>query len=67
MKVTIELSEAEVKGIKAYLKETSGEIAPIILREEIIEYVRGIIDATIHAPGEAVSDYISQFENNAGA
>lgn len=60
MKITIELTEAEVKGIKAYTKETEGTTAN---RAAIVEYIQGIVSGTIHAPQEAVSDYISRYEN----
>jgi hypothetical protein len=60
MKITIELSENEVKGIKAYLKDFDG-IAPS--KNDIKVYVQGIVSGTINAPQEAVSGYINQFEN----
>ena len=59
MKITIKLTEAEVKGIKAYLKEVDGEKAG---KAEIKQFIDGIVQA-IHAPQEAVSHYIKQFEN----
>lgn len=56
MKVTIELSEAEVKGIKAYLLAT-GEAAT---KEDVKQHIQGIVSATLYAPSEAISDYILQ-------
>lgn len=59
MKITIELTEAEVKGIKAYLQEVDGVRAG---KSEIKQFINGIIQL-IHAPQEAVSAYIKQFTN----
>ena len=55
MKVTIELTEAEAKGIKLYLAEF-GEKAS---KEDIKIYIQGIVSGTLNAPQEAVSDYIN--------
>lgn len=60
MKITIELTESETKGIKAYLKDTEGEK---VGRSEILQYIQGIVSGTINAPQEAVSDYINQYNN----
>ena len=60
MKITIELTEAEVKGIKAYLKEVDGTEKPT--KEDVKIFIDGIVQ-TIHAPQESVSNYIKQFEN----
>jgi hypothetical protein len=59
MKITIELTEAEVKGIKAYLLEVDGVKAG---KAEVSEFISGIATGVIHAPQEAVSDYINRFE-----
>jgi len=61
MKATIELTEAEVKGIKAYVKQTDGDTWG---KAEITQYVSGIVGGILHAPQEAVSDYIKVFEKN---
>ena len=58
MKVTIKLTDAEVAGIKNYLKEIDG-IKP--KKADVVLYVQGLIDI-IHAPQEAVSHYISEAE-----
>lgn len=55
MKITIELDENTIAGIKDYMKEVDG-IKPT--KSEIVEYVQGIVLGTLNAPGEAVSDYI---------
>lgn len=55
MKVTIELSEAEVKGIKAYLKEVDDIDRPN--KQDVQRFIRSFVDI-INAPQEAVSDYI---------
>lgn len=59
MKVTIELSEAEVKGLKAYLLEVDNVKAD---NAYIKQHVQGIVSGTLNAPQEAVSDYIKQFK-----
>lgn len=61
MKITIELTDAEVKGIKAYEKELEGVV---IGKKEIVQYIQGIVSGTLHAPQEGVSGYIAQYENN---
>lgn len=57
MKVTITLSEAEVMGIKAYLREVDGIENPN--REDVSVFMCSYVDI-INAPQEAVSDYIRQ-------
>lgn len=60
MKITVNLSENEVKGIKAYLKDFDG-ITPS--KNDIVVYIQGIVSGTINASQESVSDYIQKFEN----
>lgn len=55
MKITIELTDAEVKGIKAYLKEVDGIDKPN--KQDVTMFINSIVQA-IHAPQESVSDYI---------
>ncbi len=57
MKITVELSDKQVKGIKAYLKEFDGEK---ITKKEIAAYIGGIVHGNLEAPHEAVADYINQ-------
>lgn len=56
MKILIELDQAEVKGIKQYLKETDGRTPT---KKDIEIFIRSYVEAINH-PGEAVSDYINQ-------
>jgi len=58
MKVTIALNSQELKGIKAYLKETDEVNKPT--KKHIQQYIQGIVDCTLQSPHEAVSDYIKQ-------
>jgi hypothetical protein len=60
MKVTIELTEAQVKGLKSYLKEVSGDINPKISKADIQKEIKGIIDSSLQAG--AVYDHILDFE-----
>lgn len=59
MKITISLTDAEVKGIKKYLKEVADIDKP--KKEDVKMFINGIVGA-IHAPQESVSGYIKQFE-----
>lgn len=59
MKITITLSEAEVKGIKDYLKEVDGIEKPT--KKDIQRFIVGMADV-INAPQEAVSDYIQKYQ-----
>ena len=59
MKVTIELTDAEVKGIKEYLKEVDGIEKPT--KKDVEREVRSLT-GLLHAPQEAVSHYISKYE-----
>jgi hypothetical protein len=59
MKLTIELTDSEVKGIKAYLKEVDGINAK---KSDIKDFIDNVIQS-IHSPREAVSDYIKAEEH----
>ena len=61
MKITITLSEAEVKGMKAYLQQV-GDIARPTNKDLALE-VRGYVHGILQAPQEAVSHYVRKFEN----
>lgn len=61
MKITIDLSDAEIEGIRAYIQETDGENPD---RRRIIEEVQGIVSGYLHSPQNAIADYVNQFENN---
>lgn len=58
MKITIELTPAQVKGIKEYLREVSDIETP--KKEDIQREVAGIIDGYLQAPQNALSDYINK-------
>jgi hypothetical protein len=58
MKITINLSESEVKGIKQYLKEVCDNDKPT--KEDIKLFIDGVVH-TINSPKESVSHYIKQF------
>lgn len=60
MKITINLTDAEVRGIKAYLREVDSNEKPS--KEDVKTFIDGIIQA-IHSPQESVSDYIKQYQN----
>lgn len=57
MKLTIELTEAEVKGLKAYLKDLDGGK---IGKEEIRQHIQGIVTGVINSPSENSSFYINE-------
>lgn len=57
MKVTIELSKAEVAGIKDYLKSLD-DTNPT--NADVAQYINGVVRTIIYAPQEAVSDYINE-------
>jgi len=59
MKITIELSEAQVKGIKDYLKEVGDIASP--KKEDIALEVRGIVEGYLQAPQSALTDYINKY------
>jgi len=62
MKITIELTAAEVKGLKAYLKEVEDITNPT--QKDIREHFAHDWKGWLHAPQEATSWYIQQFEKN---
>lgn len=59
MKVTIELSEYEVKALKAYLKEVSSDIDPVITKDDIKREIRGFVDTAMQCG--AIGDYYQQY------
>lgn len=61
MKVTIELTQAEVKALKAYLKEVSNDVNPIITKEDIVSEVKGMVSGCFQAG--ALGDYYQQAIN----
>lgn len=61
MKFTIELTKAEVSGIKDYLKEVDGIEKPT--KKDILVEIKSYL-GVMHSPREAVSNYISKRYNN---
>jgi hypothetical protein len=61
MKVTVNLSVSTVKGVTEYLKEVYDN--DNVTKYDIIDYINGLVDCTLHCPRESVSDYVSKFEN----
>lgn len=59
MKISIELTSEEVKGIKQYHLSEFGEK---ISKEELKLYIQGIVSTTLSSPRESVSDYIKNYE-----
>jgi hypothetical protein len=57
MKVTINLNDAEVRGLKKYLKEVGNISSPT--KADIVSEISGIITGVLHSQREAVFDYIS--------
>jgi len=58
MKITIELTLIEEKGIRAYLEQLDGGK---VSKKDIADFVRGIVSTTIYSPAESVSSYINNF------
>jgi len=60
MKITVELSDAQVKGIKKYLKAVDDIPKPN--KDDVAREIRGIVHSCLQAPQCAVADYIQEFE-----
>lgn len=60
MKITINLSSAEVKGIKDYLLEVGDIDKP--LKKDIQNEVSQIIHGYLHAPQCAIADCVKKYE-----
>lgn len=58
MKITIELTEAQVKGLKDYLKDVEEPTDKAAIKQ----HIEGIVYGNLHAPQEAVSQYIAKYE-----
>lgn len=56
MKIIINLTTEQTKGIKSYLKET-GDGEPVT-KKQVDQYIYSIVQGTLESPQEAVSDYI---------
>ena len=59
MKVTIELTEAQVKGLTEYLKEVAS--IEKVTKTLIAAEVRGLVDCSLQTG--AIYDYISKYES----
>lgn len=60
MKITIELTDAQVKGIKHYLKEVGDIQKPA--KADIKQHIDNIVHGNLQAPQESVSHYIAKYE-----
>lgn len=60
MKITIHLTEAEVKGLKDYIKESEDNDKP--LKEDIEREVQGIVSGYFQAPHSALTDHIQKYQ-----
>lgn len=60
MKITIEISDAEVKGLKSYLKEVDSDVNPKITKEDIKREIQGIVSSSLQSG--AVWDHIKMFQ-----
>ena len=56
MKITITLSDSEVKGIKSYLKSVSPDVSPRIKKSDIEQEIREIVNGNIYSG--AMGDYV---------
>lgn len=59
MKVAIELTEAQVKGIKDYLREVADIENP--KKEDVQMEVKGIIDSYLQSQHSSLTDYINKY------
>ena len=59
MKITINLTDIEVKALKAYLKEVSHDITPVITKQDIKEEIQGMVNGCLQSG--AIGDYLQQF------
>ena len=62
MKITIDLTFSEVKGIKKYLQDVYEIEKPS--KKDVQGFVASIATGSLHNPSESVSDYIEEFEPN---
>lgn len=62
MKISINLSDAEVRGIKKYLKSVSHDIKPKITRDDVVQEIRGIVSGSLQFG--AIGDYVRAEANN---
>lgn len=60
MKIIIELSEAEVNGLKDYIRESEGIDNP--KKEDIQREVTGIVNGYFQAQNSALTDCINKYK-----
>lgn len=60
MKIVIEITEAQVSGLKEYLKDTDGNATAKIGKRDIQQEIQGIVDGNLQIG--SVYDYISKYE-----
>ena len=61
MKITLEINDYEVKGIKNYLKEVDGNDKPT--KEDIRREIDGIVKGYFQAQHSSLTDYINAAYN----
>jgi hypothetical protein len=61
MKITIEISDAQVKGLKDYLREVGDIENP--KKEDIRLEVQNIVSGYFQAQHSSLTDYIQKYEN----
>jgi hypothetical protein len=61
MKITIELTDAQAKGIKSYLRDVGSIANPT--KKDVQEEVNAIVQSYLQAQQSAVTDYILQHEH----
>lgn len=59
MKITIEIDEAEVNGLKDYIKQSDGIDNP--KKEDIRREVQGIVNGYFQAQNSALTDCINKY------
>lgn len=62
MKIDINLTWSETKGIEKFLADVLGIERPT--QKDVKEYIQALVISMIHSDNESVSDYIKQFEPN---
>lgn len=58
MKIVINLTDAEVKALKAYLADVSHDVNPVITKADIEQEIKGAISG--HLQSGALGDYLQQ-------
>lgn len=61
MKITIELTDNEVKALKAYLKEVSSDVDPVITKADIEQEIKGMVSGCMQTG--SLGDYYQQYTN----